>query len=488
MRHSSGRGRRRSLSLGIAVGAAVATGVAGAGALAQTAPLSLAPAQPQAAPVRQATAETPIPPKPIGTPAKPAAAQAAPPVQTAPATTGSATPQKPKPAKPAPVRQAAAPGAPAPAAGTKPAKTVSPAQKVPASARLAAAIAAKTAQPVPPVHEHVSKPYAEACTNPDALGVSRVLEVDTKDGLYLGQLYSGKLPLEPKEVVLTFDDGPVPRNTERVLQALQKECVKATYFIVGQMAKAYPEELRRVAAAGHTIGYHTMTHPLDMVKRPLDWAKDNITSGWRTVDTILYGQAGDKPATPFFRYPGLFNSRTINEWLNGLNIGVFAADATGNDWVRGYDAPKVMEFALKDLDRAGNSGILLLHDTKDSTATMMPQLLRELKARGYKVVHLVPKEKPPALSGHSVAGVIPQPTAAPVAERTVAGFDAGRQLAENAQGRTGRTTSEPLPAYDSNAVKAVTSAAPTSSAPSDEGWFASTAGAFRGFGSAIGLW
>ncbi|MBP0651332.1 polysaccharide deacetylase family protein, partial [Mycobacterium tuberculosis] len=86
------------------------------------------------------------------------------------------------------------------------------------------------------------------------------LEVDTAGGLYLGQRYMGnKLPLEPKEVVLTFDDGPMPRNTERTLDALAAECTKATFFIVGTMAKAHPETLRKIAQAGHTIGYHSMT-------------------------------------------------------------------------------------------------------------------------------------------------------------------------------------------------------------------------------------
>lgn len=446
-------------------------------------------AQQQPAPVRPA----PVPPKPIAQSPAPAAKPATAPSQAAPTQTAPRQAVAPKPATPKPPVKQAVAGAPDTAA---PKKVVSPAQKVPPAARRAAAIAAKTAQAVPPDHQHVSKAYTGTCNNPDALGVSRVLEVDTTDGLYLGQLYQGKLPLGPKEVVLTFDDGPVPHNTDRVLAALEKECVKATYFIVGQMAKAYPDILRRTAAAGHTIGYHTMTHPLDMVKRPLDWAKGNISGGWQTVDQILYGKAGDKPVVPFFRYPGLFNSRAINEWLNGLNVGVFAADAVGNDWVRGFDAQKVMEFSLKDMDRAGQSGILLLHDTKDSTATMMPQLLRELKARGYKVVHLVPKGGIPPLATGPVAGALPDAGPAPLGQRNVAGFDAGRQLVENAQGRTGKTSDAPLPAYDQNALARTVAGSTGSAAPgaaaapssTEDGWFASTATSFRGLGSAIGLW
>lgn len=443
---------------------------------------------------------TPVPPKPITAapppppaPAKPVAVKpVVPPGGTAAAPAGTTKPAVKKPsAATAAAGTAAVPGGAKPA-GAKPQKTVSAAQKVPPAARLAAAIAAKTAQPVPPVHDHVSKPYTAACSNPDALGVSRVLEVDTKDGLYLGQLYHGKLPLGPKEIVLTFDDGPIPRNTERVLAALDHECVKATYFIVGQMAKAYPETLRKTAAAGHTIGYHTMTHPLDMVKRPLDWAKGNMSQGWQTVDQILYGKAEEKPATPFFRYPGLFNSRAINEWLNGMNMGVFAADAVGNDWVRGYDAQKVMDFSLKDLDRAGQTGILLLHDTKDSTATMVPQLLRELKVRGYKIVHLVPKQPTPPLAHGPVNAQFPSAAPAPLAERNVAGFDAGRQLVQSSQGRDGRTADGPLPAYDSAAINRATAVPLPASrgepVAGEDGWFASTATSFRGLGSAIGLW
>lgn len=524
-------------STGLAV---VGLSLAGVGAFAQSGPIVLGNAEPK-------PAAASVPQKPIGQAAAPAAPKSTQPV-TAPkrAQPGAAAPPAPKP-----VAQTAKPTAAAKpiAAGGDPkaTKAAAAAQKISPEARRAALHAAKTGQPVPPVHEHVSKPYTGSCANPDALGTSRVLEIDTTDGLYLGRLYSGRLPLGPKEIVLTFDDGPAPHNTDKVLAALDKECVKATYFIVGQMAKAYPDILRRVAAAGHTVAYHTMSHPLDMVKRPLGWAQENISSGWSSVDAILYGKADpESPAVPFFRYPGLFNSRQINEWLNGKNVGVFAADATGNDWVRGYDAQKVMEFSLKDLERAGNSGILLLHDTKDSTATMMPALLRELKARGYKIVHLVPKIPTPPLATGPVAAELPSNAPAPIAERNVSGFDTGRQINQTVQGRTGTTSAAPLPAYDSTGIVRVTASVPAKAATapaaqgttsaafggpgiggqggsavlpgagggssigqnpaggvstnqasngspratqvSDGGWFSSTANAVRGIGSAIGLW
>lgn len=246
--------------------------------------------------------------------------------------------------------------------------------------------------------------------NPDAIGVSRTIEVDVEGGFFVGMQYKRKMPgLQPMEVILTYDDGPVPRNTERTLDALKAECTKATFFVVGRMARAYPDILHRTASEGHTIAYHTNTHPLGMVKWPLPRAFAEIEAGWRTVDEIVYGTSSDRPANRFFRYPGLFNSAKINDWLTAKDLGVFAADGTGNDWVRGYDGPKVLAFALAEMERQ-KGGILLLHDTKDSTSSITGQLLRELKKRGFKIVHMVPKEKPPAIGPAPVRG---QPIATP---------------------------------------------------------------------------
>jgi len=435
-------------------------------------------------------------------------------------------PQAVKPATAAP--QAAAKPATAKPAGTAEQKTASAAQKPKPAAKPAAApgvspevkraatIAALTAQPTPPEHHHVFETVKPtACPgNPDAIGVSRIMKVDTHGGFYVGQTYHTRLPLEPKEVVLTFDDGPMRGRTDRVLAALDHECTKATFFIVGQMAKAYPETLRKTAAAGHTIAYHTMTHPLNMVKWPLEKAQENIRSGWQTVDEVLYGQAGDHPATPFFRYPGLFNSRAINEWFNGLNMGVWTIDAAGNDWLKGYitlaDGPNVMNEALKELE-ARQGGILLLHDIKDSSSSIVAPLLRELKARGFKIVHIMPKDPPPRLVTGPIQGVMPTiaETTVPVGQRGVTDYDAAKQLAQTAAGRQGTTTGQPLPSYDAakaqpstGAVPGPQSAAPSSEpqttgsvpAPvvaqpkSEEGWFSSTASSFKGLGTAVGLW
>src|SRR6201999_4421379 len=106
---------------------------------------------------------------------------------------------------------------------------------------------------------------ADCPGHPDALGTSRTLVVDPRAHPRIGTMqYAETLPLEDHEVVLTFDDGPLPRNSNQVLQILASECVKATFFTIGNMARSSPEGVRKLRAAGHTIGTHTQTHPLSM--------------------------------------------------------------------------------------------------------------------------------------------------------------------------------------------------------------------------------
>ena len=73
--------------------------------------------------------------------------------------------------------------------------------------------------------------------------------------------YPDTLPLNDKEVVFTFDDGPVPPYSNEILDILASQCVKATYFMVGEMARAYPAVVRRVYEEGHTIGTHSDCTP-----------------------------------------------------------------------------------------------------------------------------------------------------------------------------------------------------------------------------------
>ena len=230
---------------------------------------------------------------------------------------------------------------------------------------------------------------AAACPRTQALGTSRVMEVGVPErGLFVGtKSYRETLPLAPKEVVLTFDDGPAGKTTDQVLAALEAECVQATFFVVGQMAAARPDQLRRIQAAGHTVGHHSMTHVI-MNTVPDATARADIAKGWQTVDRILAGKAGEFPATPFFRFPGFAPTKALSAWLAEHRVGVFGADLWGADWTP-ITSDALLAQVLGRLE-ARQGGIVLLHDIHAHTAAMVPRLLVEMKARGYRVVHMVP--------------------------------------------------------------------------------------------------
>jgi len=221
----------------------------------------------------------------------------------------------------------------------------------------------------------------------DVLGTSRVLAVGPATPPLGRKFFPQTLPLADKEVVLTFDDGPLPATTGLVLAALANECVKATFFMVGQMAEASPDMARRVRADGHTVAYHTYKHPLLSQMRP-DAALREIEHGFEAVDRAVYGSAAGAPRTPFFRFPGFAGTPALLADLAARHITVFGADLWASDWNPMTPAQELaLVMARLDYSRGG---ILLLHDTKRQTAAMLPALLRRLKAEGFKIVHIVP--------------------------------------------------------------------------------------------------
>ena len=227
-------------------------------------------------------------------------------------------------------------------------------------------------------------PAFAACNDPDAIGIARRLTVDTSQALAVGTIqYRADLPLRPNEVVLTFDDGPRPGTTNRVLDALAAACTHATFFTVGRMARAYPDLARREAADGHTVGTHTWRHPVSLATLPVSAATREIDRGIAAVTAVL----GRAPA-PFFRFPGLGQTRALRTSLASRGIAVFSADVVGDDWT-GISADAIRHKVLMRLKRH-HGGIVLLHDTKRATARMLPQLLKDMKAAGYRIVEIVP--------------------------------------------------------------------------------------------------
>lgn len=265
--------------------------------------------------------------------------------------------------------------------------------------------------------------------NPDALGTARVMEVDTNGGFEIGtKIYKGKrlAGLQPREIVLTFDDGPFGKTTDDILAALARECVRATFFVVGRMAVERPGQLKRIEAQGHTVAHHTMTHPI-LRDIPLERAKADMIAGWQAVDRILYGTAGASPRVPFFRFPGFGQSRDLTRWLWAQDIGVFGADFWGSDWNK-MSAEALTRQVLTRAEEA-NGGVMLLHDIHVHTAAAVPAILRGFKARGFTMVHIVPKGTlAPVATGSVRPTPTPTPAPLPTAARAPASVPAGAPL------------------------------------------------------------
>jgi peptidoglycan/xylan/chitin deacetylase (PgdA/CDA1 family) len=233
----------------------------------------------------------------------------------------------------------------------------------------------------------VSAANAGECPgNPNALGTSRVIAVDPAEHARLGTMQYGEtLPLADKEVVLTFDDGPLPPYTNRILDALAAECVKATFFTVGRMARAYPDVLRRVYAEGHTIGTHSQNHPMIFNKMALTRVQAEVEDG---IGSVAAAIGNPKGVAPFFRIPGLARSQAVETYLEDRGLMLWSADFPADDWTH-IDGNEVLRRAIRRIEFKGK-GILLLHDIQPATVHALPGLLRELKARGYRIVHVVP--------------------------------------------------------------------------------------------------
>jgi peptidoglycan/xylan/chitin deacetylase (PgdA/CDA1 family) len=272
------------------------------------------------------------------------------------------------------------------------------ADPLPAQAKLAAkddvattaTIAAKPAtlaQAAVPAPAPIPVQQKSTCANSNALGVSRVVEIDTTGGPGFGFDHFKQFDfLTDKEVVLTFDDGPWPVNTPAVLKALADECTKGLFFSVGKHATYHPEILRQVLTQGHTVGTHTWSHVnLNGKKMTEQMAKDEVEKGISAVKYAL----GANPA-PFFRFPQLQHNPAIVSYFGTRNVAMFSTDIDSFDFRKGATPEKIIETVMTRLDKLGK-GIILMHDFQKHTGEAMPALLARLKAGGYKIVQMKAK-------------------------------------------------------------------------------------------------
>jgi len=226
---------------------------------------------------------------------------------------------------------------------------------------------------------------ATKCDNPNALGVARVVQIDTTGGPGFGfEHFKAYDFLRDHEVVLTFDDGPWPGHTPAVLKALADQCTKALFFPIGKHAGYRPDIMKQVAAAGHTVGSHTWSHK-DLSKLTEQEGKDEIEKGIAAVSIAL----GNQPVGPFFRFPALRHPPELLKYVGDRNLGVFSTDLDSFDF-KMRKPEQVVASVMKKLEQKGK-GIVLMHDFQQATAHAAADLLKKLKDGGYKVVQIVGK-------------------------------------------------------------------------------------------------
>jgi peptidoglycan/xylan/chitin deacetylase (PgdA/CDA1 family) len=311
---------------------------------------------------------------------------AAPPLAAAPALVPAPALQPAPALAPAPAAPPSlvAPLAPAPApVAAAPARTPSPTTGQSARPLVPASVQAQPPALAP--ERSAANPIAQpACTNPHALGVSRTVEIDTTGGPGFGfEHFKQHDFLRDKEVVLTFDDGPWV-TTPAVLKALADECVKATFFSIGKHATYYPEILRQVVKAGHTVGSHTWSHA-DLSTKTPEEAKDEIE---KAISAVKWALEDAGPEAPFFRFPALRHPAEMVTYLGERNIAIFSTDLDSFDF-KLHKPEQVIKSVMTKLNKRGK-GIVLMHDFQKGTSHALPQLLAEMKAGGYKIVHMRP--------------------------------------------------------------------------------------------------
>jgi peptidoglycan/xylan/chitin deacetylase (PgdA/CDA1 family) len=272
--------------------------------------------------------------------------------------------------------------------------------------------------------------WARDCADDAATsGVARTIAIDPSDGMRLGKLQYGQtVPLRDKEVVLTFDDGPLPAYTQPILDTLDRHCIKATFFIVGKMAWAQPALIKNIAKRGHTVAVHTWSHPRALSQMPVDAAKLEIEKGFAGVSNAM-----GAPISPFFRYPGFNDSPELNAYLISRGISIWSVDVVCGDTEPNMTQEKLVAQAMTRLHAHGR-GVLLFHDIKKVTADSLDEIIVRLKLEGYKFVHVVSNtafipdpevvakiELKPAVRNVAFTGQQPAETARPVGHSSMAG-------------------------------------------------------------------
>ncbi len=228
---------------------------------------------------------------------------------------------------------------------------------------------------------------AHACGE-NAPPMSRTVTIGEESGQIAGFRGDKVLGLQDKEIVLTFDDGPKPGVTDKILDLLKKECLKATFMLVGQQAQQYPDLVKRIAAEGHTVGYHSWSHKR-FTEIPYGDMEYEVAMGVNAVDKAL---APDYVASNFFRFPHLARNEPAEHIAHSHDLIVLETSFMVPDWLPTITAQEIHDQMMGQIRMGGENGVLILHDVFDHTAEALPLILASLKKEGYTIAHIVPEE------------------------------------------------------------------------------------------------
>lgn len=194
----------------------------------------------------------------------------------------------------------------------------------------------------------------------------------------------------PRQVALTFDDGPYPRWTERYLAVLRAQDTPATFFLVGQRARRYPEETQAIAAAGHEVGSHSASHTR-LAGRPNEEIARDLYRTARDLQQL----AGRE--VRLFRPPYGDYTEAVVEVARALGQATVTWEVDPRDW----ENPPAEKIAARVLDRVRPGSIVILHEGRANTLAALPEIIRALRERGYALVTVSQLLLAPAVAASS---------------------------------------------------------------------------------------
>ena len=237
---------------------------------------------------------------------------------------------------------------------------------------------------------------APACsTDPLAPAVTPRVEIGAQPdaagrAARFGSLQYRRSPLGDMKIALTIDDGPDPTNHLRLLDILDKHCLKATFFFVGSLANNRPDLVRETALRGHVIGTHSLTHPNNL--RRLSAAREaaQIDGGFEASQKALEDSPPQMQAAlaPFFRFPGLNDSPAMLAYLGQRRIAVFSSEFGTDDW-KGISSAEIERRGLKEAAET-RGGVLIVHESRPHTIAALDDLITQFEKRGYSFVLVAP--------------------------------------------------------------------------------------------------